>query len=142
MAESVGKLVAGRRYFHTSLIGTLDAATSLMVERAAAITGVRTGFDFNVVRIDSLDDSVAFLSYPGFFDEACPPLARSWKVSTKDQRATLRSYQDSLNPPVLHRKELLLEGNDPHRPTRQDRAQLRKIFLLKANAFWFPALIP
>src|SRR5688572_25675847 len=99
MVDSVGKLVATRRYFHTSLIGTLDASIAGLIERAAGIAGARHEVDFNVIRIDSLDDSVALLSYPAFFDEACPSLARSWKVSIKDQRATLRSYLDSLNPP-------------------------------------------
>lgn len=79
------------------------------------MAGARASTDFNVVRVDALEDSVALLSYPTFFDEACPSLARSWKVSIKDQRATVRTYQDSFNPPVLHRKELLLDVSDPRR---------------------------
>ena len=115
MAETLGKVVAGRRYFHTSAMETLEAETSKLVASAVALSATRPD-DFNVVRINSLDDSVALLSYPQFFDEACPTLARSWNVSIKDQRATLRSYQDSFNPPVLHRKELLLEISDVRRP--------------------------
>jgi DNA phosphorothioation-associated putative methyltransferase len=115
MQETVGKLVGSRHYFHTSVIGTDGTFTSELVTRAVAIAGARIDSDFNVVRIDSLDESVALLSYPAFFDDACPALARSWKVSIKDQRATLRNYGDSYNPPVLHRKELLLEADDPRR---------------------------
>lgn len=116
MPESPGKRIAGRRYFHASLIGSLDPETTHTIARASEIANVQLDSDFNVIRLDALDESVALLSYPAFFLDACPTLARSWKVSIKDQRATLRSYKDSFNPPVLHRKELLLEGSDPRRP--------------------------
>lgn len=116
MSELIGKRIASRRYVHTSLIGSLDALETDAIARASGIAGVRPDDDYNVIRLDSLDNSVALLCYPNFFDEACPSLARSWKVSIADQRATLRSYFDSLNPPVLHRKELLLDYADPRRP--------------------------
>lgn len=116
MTEVIGKRVAARQYVHTSLCGSLDTATSDLVALASGIAGVRPDTDYNVIRLDSLSNSVALLCYPRFFDEACPSLTHSWKVSINDRRATLRNYLDSLNPPVLHRKELLLGDGDSRRP--------------------------
>lgn len=115
-ADRIGKHVAGRTYFHTSVLNMLDASTSQLVTSAAEFVGVKIGMDFNVVRFDPRDHSVSLLSYPDFFDEACPLLARSWKISLKDQRVTGRTYHESFNPPVLHRKELLLDSGDSRRP--------------------------
>lgn len=116
MAGPIGKQLATRRYFHTSVLYALDATTVDLVARASSIAGVRPDLDYNVIRLDSLDASVALLSYPTFFEEACPCLARSWKVNIERERSSLRSYSDSFNPPVLHRKELLLEDSNPNRP--------------------------
>lgn len=118
MTVQIGKQVATRCYFHASVLHS-DPLAAELVARASAIAGIRADLDFNVVRLDSLDDSVALLSYPAFFDDGCPSLAKSWKVSINAGRASLRSYLDSFNPPVLHRKELLLDGEHPHRPTFQ-----------------------
>jgi DNA phosphorothioation-associated putative methyltransferase len=115
VASQPGKLVGGRRYIHVSVIETLDATTRELIQLAATTSGVQPGADFNVVRIDNWADSVALLSYPRFFEDACPSLSHSWNVRLKDGKATYRTYQDSFNPPVLHRKELLLASDDPHR---------------------------
>src|SRR5688500_12259528 len=116
LLEGVGKRVAQQRYFHVSLLPQLNSGIPEQILEASAVASVRAAVDYNVVRIDHADDSIALLSYPDFFDEACPSLSRSWKVNAKEQRATLRHYTDSLNPPILHRKELLI--GDAH-PCRQ-----------------------
>jgi len=116
MIEEIGKFLANRRYVHISVLQLLDSTTSDALSAAAALAGVEPERDFNVVRLDGTDSSIALLSYPAFFDEAFPRLARSWKVRMQDSHVTLRTYEDSFNPPVLHRKELLLADDDPHRP--------------------------
>ena len=37
-------------------------------------------------------------------------------MSVNERRVTYRNYEDSFNPPVLHRKELLLSSDDSRRP--------------------------
>jgi len=116
MTEGIGKVVAGRRYFHTSILDSLDDPTAQLVSKACTTAEVTPDVDFNVVRIDPSDDTVAFLSYPGILDEPFPILLRSWKVNIGNGRVTVRSYRESFNPPILHRKELLLDAETPLRP--------------------------
>lgn len=116
MDTDLGKVVAGRTYFHTSTLPLLEASTNDLVSSAVALASISPDIDFNVIRIDPSDESIALLNYPGFFEEGCPQLHRSWKVELKNGRVAIRNYGDSLNPPILHRKELLLDHNDYRRP--------------------------
>ncbi|MBK1735427.1 peptidase M15 [Halorhodospira abdelmalekii] len=79
---------------------------------------------------------IALLHYPDFFDDPFPALAESWRYVPKrrvssgseavetdksdegdacgvEAVTSYRSYRDSLNPPILHRKELLLAPDHP-----------------------------
>jgi DNA phosphorothioation-associated putative methyltransferase len=127
-----GKTVAGRLYLHVSALGddaaeagAAEADASLPAELAARLTtrliraeqlaGLRPGEHFNLLRLDTAGDELALLSYPGFFDEPFPALAESWRVDLAAGTVSHRTYADSLNPPILHRKELLLPAAHPRR---------------------------
>ena len=60
-------------------------------------------------------DRDAVLNRPGFFDGAFPKLAASWRLDPISGVVTHRAYAHSLNPPILHRKELLLPEDDTRR---------------------------
>jgi len=109
---AIGKQIAGRTYFHISLWQDVDPAARGLIEEACLAAGVRPDEDFNVVRLDA-SDTVALLSYPQFFDVAFPSLARSWKVRIAERQVNVRHYHESLNPPILHRKELLIRDSHP-----------------------------
>ncbi|MFD2113524.1 hypothetical protein [Thiorhodococcus fuscus] len=55
------------------------------------------------------------MNYPTFDDDAFPALQESWLVDLDQRAVSYRTYADSLNPPILHRKELLLAEDDPRR---------------------------
>jgi hypothetical protein len=55
------------------------------------------------------------LHYPGFFDEPFPRLQESWLVDLSTEQTRYRTYAESRNPPILHRKELLLPLDHPRR---------------------------
>ena len=80
--------------------------------RAALLAGAEVGSDFNVVKLGT-ENSISLLDYPGFFDEGFPVLKRYWTVDLDKGTYRYRSYEGSLNPPVLHRKELLLPEGHP-----------------------------
>src|ERR1700753_2422237 len=109
------KVVASRHYSHVAVFHSLPASFQELANRAIALAGVRLDIDFNVIRIDTREQSVALLDYPTFDSEACPRLRRSWKVSMVRLSVGFRTYADSLNPPILHRKELLIATDDPRR---------------------------
>lgn len=113
-AQGVGKLVGLRLYLHIDALPEGDTSAHTLVDAAMSRTLAKPG-DFNVVRIEK-GGAVALLDYPGFLERAFPTLARSWRVDPATGRASYRDYRDSLNPPILHRKELLLPSNHPDIP--------------------------
>jgi hypothetical protein len=91
----------------------IDASTRARVDAAAQCAGVARDTPFNVVRLEERNGKVALLYYPGFFEEPFPSLRESWLVDLNGGRNSYRTYVDSLNPPILHRKELLLPDDHP-----------------------------
>jgi DNA phosphorothioation-associated putative methyltransferase len=70
--------------------------------------------DFNVLKLHPQGDELSLLDYNDFFVDPFPSLNRSWRVSLSRSSVIFRNYQESRNPPILHRKELLLPKSDPH----------------------------
>lgn len=103
---AVGKRVGGRLYVHRLAVPLLDAPLAEMV--AAAFEACSAAAQANVLKIDEAAQLVSALEYPDFFETPFPALLRAWHIRIVDGRVSHRSYEDSSNPPVLHRKELLL----------------------------------
>lgn len=117
----VGKRVRDRTYAHVLLLGDLPDADKRRVDEAIGIAGLTVGEHFHVARLDPDHDEVALLSYPTFFDELYPALLASWRVHLPTKTVRFRDYSSSLNPPILHRKELMLPATHP------DQERLRQV---------------
>ena len=111
-----GKLVAGKLYVHASSVDGLSEHGKALLAEAQQVTGRAAGIDFNVIRVRADQDEVALLKYSRFLEDAFPTLAQSWRVHVPSKLVSFRDYSQSLNPPVLHRKELLLSADHPDRP--------------------------
>lgn len=107
-----GKTVAQHTYVHIAALETFAPAWREAVSQAAALAKDCAGRDFNIVKLGQ-GGGVSLLDYPGFFEQAFPLLRRYWTVDLNNASVRFRSYADSLNPPILHRKELLLPRNHP-----------------------------
>lgn len=118
---SLGKIVGEKRYLHVDTLPAARTDASGMdpliaaVAKAEELAGVRRGEHFNLVRCDAGGGTLALLYYPKFYDEPFPSLAASWRVDLAAGTVGFRTYADSLNPPILHRKELLLVADDTRR---------------------------
>ena len=110
-----GKIVGQRGYFHIDAGPELNPAWTARWNEAERLAGVQRGHHYNLIRIDVEGPHLALLNYPGFLDEPFPALRESWLVNLEQQTVSYRSYADSLNPPILHRKELLLPTDHPRR---------------------------
>jgi DNA phosphorothioation-associated putative methyltransferase len=129
IASSIGKLVGQRLYVHISALPFAPQSLIDDTRDAAAVCGITAGA-FNVARIDGETDSISLLHYPAFYEQAFPALAESWKVSLASRSVSYRTYSESLNPPILHRKELLLAPTDERRASfEQLTAQLEALGL-------------
>ncbi|MFM8444348.1 MAG: DNA phosphorothioation-associated putative methyltransferase [Methylococcus sp.] len=112
---SIGKLVHSRVYLHFTAIQDIEPVVAERIERSALLAGVRIGHDFNIIKFDLDSPFISLSSYPDFFDDAFPALAKSWRVNIDTGLVTFRHYNQSTNPPILHRKELLLPPDHPRR---------------------------
>ena len=109
-----GKKVLNNVYWHTSLTTAQDAVVQQHIAEAERLAGLQSGTDYNVVKYDSKSTALSFLNYPNFYDDPFPSLETSYRIDFGSQRVEKRSYADSFNPPILHRKELFLSSDDPH----------------------------
>ncbi len=81
------------------------------VRTAAEMAG---GSEWNVAKIEK--SSVSLLLYESFDNSSFPALLASTKIDASSGAVTHTDYRSRANPPILHRKELLLPPNDPRLP--------------------------
>jgi DNA phosphorothioation-associated putative methyltransferase len=110
----LGKKVLNNVYWHSSLTTAQSAEVQANISEAEILANLRANTDYNVVKYDSKSQALSLLWYPDFFINAFPALELSYRIDLSTKRVEKRSYQSSLNPPILHRKELFLNQNDPH----------------------------
>jgi len=110
------KSIGGKTYIHVTLLPTLDRERAGGVAEAERLAGVSRAKHFDLVRFDDTGPSIALLAYPRFFEDPFPALQDSWLVDLERNTVRHRSYSESLNPPILHRKELLLPNDHPEYP--------------------------
>lgn len=122
MAEggSIKRCAPGKR-IHGTLYLCIDALEGLpddvrqTIARAEALLPERASW--NVLKLDdACPERVSLLLYQPFDEEPFPALLESRTVDLARGSVTSRSFEHSANPPILHRKELLLAIDDPRRP--------------------------
>lgn len=114
--EVVGKRVADHVYAHVAVLGCWPQALRERIEQATTLARVTSGEHFNVIKLHALGEQMSLLAYADFDAAPFPTLHKSWRVNLATGTVVFRDYADSRNPPVLHRKELLLPPDDPRIP--------------------------
>ncbi|WP_427913913.1 DNA phosphorothioation-associated putative methyltransferase [Ramlibacter sp. MMS24-I3-19] len=117
MGESLftGKRVADALYVHVSAVGALldlnqvEKVRSLLEQVQPLNVGTP-----NIIKVHTRDNRISLLSYPDFDEDPFPRLAASWTEGA-ERTLRFRTYAESLNPPILHRKELLVPEGWPRR---------------------------
>lgn len=107
--KKIGKHVGNYQYIHLSLRKRLDEADQSAIDAAAELTSTIADQHFNVIKLAEDRNTLTLLDYPDFFSEGFPTLRRYWTVNIESQLYRFRTYEDSFNPPILHRKELLID---------------------------------
>ncbi|MBB5708372.1 hypothetical protein [Sphingopyxis panaciterrulae] len=111
MGAGVGKRVRGDLYIHRSALKALDPGQRKIIEEADARAGCPP---WNVARLGK--EAVGLLYYADFERDAFPRLVAATRVDHATSKIGRIAYEGSLNPFILHRKELLLLRDDPRRP--------------------------
>ena len=109
----LGKKVVNQLYWHCSVTTSQPDEIQQQIIAAEKFAQLQADKDYNVIKYDLSKGALSLLSYDDFFDDPFPALAVSYRIDLESQRVEKRSYQNSLNPPILHRKELLLNPHDP-----------------------------
>jgi len=114
MNDKIGKVVAETVYIHALALDYIDPSLSGLVREALSICAEAVP-STNVFKIDCRNRVVSLLNYHDFFERPFPELSESWRIHVEHKRVSYRTYGESLNPPILHRKELLLPPDHPRR---------------------------
>ncbi|HBA66718.1 MAG TPA: peptidase M15 [Methylococcaceae bacterium] len=109
----IGKKVLNHVYWHFSLTGEQSLEVQQRITEAEKLSRCLAERDYNIVKYEINGTAISLLHYPDFFDTPFPVLATSYRIDLNNKRVEKRSYQDSYNPPILHRKELLLGEQHP-----------------------------
>lgn len=112
---AIGKRVVDDLYLHISAIeARLGPDQCAAVHELYAALHPAEDHEPNVVKYNVRDGRVSLLCYPDFDTSPFPRLTASWtRAPGGDVR--FRTYADSMNPPILHRKELLVPTGWPQR---------------------------
>jgi len=102
-----GKVVGGASYFHQSAIHKIDDIYKDLITKASALN--ENLCKWNVVKFDNQDNHrLSFLKYQSFDNYEFPCLEKSYQVNLNELTFKSRNHS-KINPPVLHRKELLID---------------------------------
>lgn len=124
-SSKVGKQTPSSLYVHRDALAELPPLLQVYEGCARVLAG--TVPSANMIKLSVREPQVSFLSYPRFEKDAHPTLSSSVVVNLRRLSVDWRSYQDSDNPPILHRKEEFLSQSDRRRAlySRLTRAEVR-----------------
>src|SRR6185437_12760107 len=98
-------------YVHRSAEDQLGALLRLLIFAGKQIVGEP---EYNVLKISTDGRKVSFLQYQDFDTNAHPELLYGLRVYLPRADYSIRDYSSSLNPPILHRKETLVDSLYPN----------------------------
>jgi hypothetical protein len=119
--QPLGKRVVDDLYLHLSALSALTPAQAEQrqrieqaLQRLPAAGQPGQPHEPNVAKLNLRTTRLSLLSYPDFDEAPFPTLSASWAFSDDPAAPpTFRSYDKSLNPPILHRKELMVAPDHP-----------------------------
>jgi DNA phosphorothioation-associated putative methyltransferase len=111
MRNSVGKMTPTDIYVHRRAAEHMPVLLKLYEHCGAVAVG--RPVDWDLVKLAHEGRSVSWLGYPDFDRDPHPRLAWSYSVDMRTLEGSYRSYIDSVNRPLLHRKHEFLSPDDP-----------------------------
>jgi len=118
MEDFRGKVVGDAKYLHKSAINLLSLEYTSKIKDCVTIVGEK--HNWNVIKINLKEThKISLLDYEDFSENACPALLNSCQVDVSKKTFSVRNHSHS-NPPILHRKELLLPPDDKNQSKFQE----------------------
>ncbi len=107
----VGKLLPNALYVHVCALAVLDPLLQDYESRARKLVSNLT--EVTIVKFVIDRPKISYLFYPDFDRDPHPKLFKSIIVDLASEEVYQRVYQDSDNPPILHRKETFVTADYP-----------------------------
>ena len=104
-----GKHVGPFSYFHVTLVSQVPTADLFLTEVRQHLIG--DPLDYNVLKLDRRS-RISFLMYQDF-SAPFPALDIAYSCNIREGTVRKADYRRGSNPPILHRKELLLPQDHP-----------------------------
>lgn len=111
MYNSAGKITPTAIYIHKRATQSMPVLLKLYEHCGAVAVGRPDQWD--ILKLAHEGRSVSWLGYPDFDRDPHPKLAWSYNVDMRRLDGSFRSYHDSDNRPILHRKHEFLLPDDP-----------------------------
>jgi DNA phosphorothioation-associated putative methyltransferase len=111
--SKIGKQTPTALYVHRSALEELHPLIRVYEGCARVLVGEVEGA--NILKLRRDEPRVTYLSYPQFDKDPHPALVSSVHVNLRTLDVEHRSYEDSDNPPILHRKEEFVTADYPLR---------------------------
>ena len=110
MRKTVGRKLGKMHYIHRDAISHLYKSEEDALNKALNLID---GNSWNLVKISKELDTISFLLYEDFDAVLFPSLLQAAVVNIPNEHIKIIDYRNRANPPVLHRKELMLAPEDP-----------------------------
>ena len=111
--SEIGKIVGEALYIHKCAVDAIDYGKRLILSRALDL--LDKNIPYNVIKFDlAAENRISLLEYTSFETDPFPVLLSSVIIDLLTGDKKFRTYSLS-NPPILHRKELLLPKDYPNR---------------------------
>lgn len=106
-----GKILPGAIYLHSSAIDQLPVELAALIQNVAS--ALKLDIQWNIVKLHKDAFKISYLLYRQFDEDPYPSLQRAAIIDLVSKRMEQRDYLNHSNPPILHRKELLVKPDYP-----------------------------
>ncbi|MGK7897788.1 MAG: DNA phosphorothioation-associated putative methyltransferase [Xenococcus sp. (in: cyanobacteria)] len=109
--SQIGKLLPNALYVHRNALKFLDPVLQQYEKDARELAEIVE--NATIVKFATDKPKLSYLYYPDFDCDPHPKLQKSIIVDLKNKQVFQRQYQNSNNPPILHRKETFVTQDYP-----------------------------
>ncbi|MBJ2138199.1 DNA phosphorothioation-associated putative methyltransferase [Paraglaciecola chathamensis] len=116
-AELVKKIEVGKKlpdtiYLHESALDAIPVKLATIINAVGKALKIPTD-NWNIVKLSRKSFTMSLLHYPTFFAESYPALTQSVTVDLQKLSHKVTDYSNYDNPPILHRKETMIQRDHP-----------------------------
>lgn len=108
----IGKSLPDALYIHKRALAQASKPLAILCNAAARALKISED-KWDLVKFFKKEYKLSLLSYPEFDTESYPALKNSYLIDLAKLTTKATSFEASNNPPILHRKELMVSPSDP-----------------------------